>query len=49
MQLEIDLSESDDFMVQLLADEAVAARDFGDWDHAYETLWTWLEHELLEQ
>lgn len=49
MQTSIDLSECDEDMVQRLADEAVAAGEFSNWDHAYETLWVWLEHQLEMQ
>jgi hypothetical protein len=48
-QLEIDTSDADEYMVQVLADEAVAAGEFSSWDHAYECLWAWLEYALHQQ
>ena len=39
MNNEIDLSESDDAMIQQQATAAVACGDFNNWDHAYESLW----------
>ena len=48
-QLEIDTSDADEVMVQRLADEAVADGEFSNWDHAYESLWVWLEYKLHMQ
>lgn len=48
-QLEIDTSDADEVMVHLLADAAVADGEFSNWDHAYESLWVWLEYELHMQ
>jgi hypothetical protein len=45
-QLEIDTSDADEYMVQVMADEAVAAGEFSSWDHAYESLWAWVEYAL---
>ena len=48
-QLAIDTSDADEVMVQRLADAAVADGEFSNWDHAYESLWVWLEYELAMQ
>jgi hypothetical protein len=48
-QLAIDTSDADEVMVQRLADEAITTGEFSNWDHAYETLWVWLEYELAMQ
>ena len=45
-QLAIDTSDADEVMIHLLADAAVADGEFSNWDHAYESLWVWLEYEL---
>ena len=48
-QLVIDTSDADEVMVQRLADEAITTGEFSNWDHAYESLWVWLEYELAMQ
>jgi len=48
-QLAIDTSDADEVMVQRLADEAITTGEFSNWDHAYESLWVWLEYELAMQ
>ena len=48
-QLAIDTSDADEVMIHLLADAAVADGEFSNWDHAYESLWVWLEYELAMQ
>jgi hypothetical protein len=48
-QLAIDTSDADEVMVQRLADAAVTDGEFSNWDHAYESLWVWLEYELAMQ
>ena len=48
-QLVIDTSDADEVMIHLLADEAIASGEFNNWDHAYESLWVWLEYELARQ
>ena len=48
-QLEIDLSESNEVMIHILTDEAIASGEFSNWDHAYETMWVWLEYALHVQ
>jgi len=48
-QLAIDTSDADEVMIHLLADEAITTGEFSNWDHAYESLWVWLEYELAMQ
>lgn len=47
-QLEIDLAESDEHMIRAMADEALKAGEFRNWDHAYECMWERFEFELQE-
>ncbi len=39
IKLNLDYSESDNRVVKQMATEAVAAGDFLNWDHAYESIW----------
>jgi hypothetical protein len=48
-QIRIDLSSSDDDMIQRQAAEAVACGEFSNFDHAYESLWNAFESELYFQ
>ena len=49
-QLTIDLSESDDAMVRLIALDAVANGEYyGDVDYAYECEWRYFEDDLAFQ
>jgi hypothetical protein len=49
-QLTIDLSESDDEMIQLIARNAVAQGEYyGDIDYAYECEWRYFEDDLAIQ
>jgi len=45
-QLEIDLADSDGYMIRTMADEALQTGEFSNWDHAYECLWERFEFEL---
>lgn len=49
-QLTIDLNESDDEMIQLIARDAVEQGEYyGDIDYAYECEWRYFEDELAIQ
>lgn len=47
--LPLNFAECDEYMVHCLADEALLCGEFVNWDHAYESIWAWLEYELHVQ
>lgn len=48
-QITIDLSESDDAMIRLAANDAVANGEYyGDLDYAYECEWRYFEDEISQ-
>ena len=46
LELSLDYSEPDNQVVWKMATEAVAAGDFLNWDHAYESIWDAYEGEV---
>ncbi len=46
LELELDYSKADEYIVQRMATEAMEDEHFTHWDHAYESLWEWFEAEL---
>lgn len=45
-QLSIDLSDSDNEMIKIIATEMVEFGDYSSWDAAYESAWDIFESEL---
>mgnify|MGYP003150998611 CR=1 FL=1 len=46
LELELDYSKADEYIVQRMATEAMEDEHFTHWDHAYESLREWFEAEL---
>ena len=46
LELELDYSKADEYIVHRMATEAMEDEHFAHWDHAYESLWEWFEAEL---